>query len=361
MENEYKKYFIEVDWKSESEDILYAIREIYGKLYNDIMEKNFDELAENYAKEKTKDFINALGQELSSKNLLLYEINKDSDSYVLIVVPVEEEDAFKSYLKNNTRNGEIKKQTERELGDVAQRIELASKIPCEKYSIPEGYMVKVTNSFIDNFLILYCKEHSPINNAILDISSWSPQKVNELDITILKCIDCGVNGKFALVRNNTLDDNGKLIDKREKIVFGYDLNNISEWKCLCSDLQIEVNAMIFFNDMLFLANHDSVYMVSDLKNFKETMIKILDMKKGDIRWLPKFFICDDTLYLYMHKSIYKFERRNAILKTGWKLKKIYTINGFNVENIEVIEDNKIAFQVLPVNLNDSRRQWAYFT
>lgn len=355
MEKEYKEYFIEVDWKSESEDILYLIREMYGKLYPAIMEKDFDELAQNYAKEKTEDFINALGQELSSKNMLLYEIYKNSDSYVLVVIPIKEENALKSYLKSNAKKGEVKKQPKIELGNVAKRIELASKIPCEKYLMPEGYRIRFTNSFIDNFLILRCINHEPSETAILNISNWRPQKVEDLGIHILKCIDCGVIGKFALVRNAILDENGNLIDKKYNIIFGYDLNSISKWKCLYSDLQIEVNEMIFFNDMLFLANNNSVYMVSDLKIFKEAMIKILDMKNGDIRWFPKFFICDDILYLYMHKSIYKLEKRNTFFKTGWKFKKIYTINRFNVNDIKVLEDNKIVFQDLPENLNDGGR------
>ena len=45
----------------------------------------------------------------------------------------------------------------------------------------------------------------------------------------------------------------------------------------------------------------------------------------------------------------------TIFKTGWKFKRMYTINEFNVEDILVIEYNKIVFQVLSVNLNKGRR------
>ena len=337
----YKKYFVEFDWKTESKDVLYLIREMYGKLYCDIMEKNFDELAENYAKESTEDFINALGQELSSKNLLLYEITSDGDNYILVVVPIEEENNLNNYLEVNNRKGEIKKQSGRKLGNVAKRIELAKRIPFEKYLMPKDYMPKGT---MDDLLILYCIKHSPPYNSILDVSNWPPQKINDLNLFIRPCTDCGSNRKIALVRKDTLDKNGKLIEKEYDIVSGYDINNISEWKCLCSDLQIKVDRMIFFNNMLFLFNRDSVYLVSDLNHFKESMIKILDLK------VPvEPFIYDDNLYLYaqINRAIYKLEKKNISTKTEWKMKKFYAIRAFDVRCLTKMKDNKIVFQAFP--------------
>lgn len=107
---EYSKYFVEVDWKSESEDILYSIRAMYSSLYTDVNDSVFEELAENYCNEQTEDFINALGQELSSKKLLLYEIDKDSDSYVLAIITIEEENSIENYLRNNKMKAKIRKQ-----------------------------------------------------------------------------------------------------------------------------------------------------------------------------------------------------------------------------------------------------------
>ena len=362
---DYENYYVEVDWKSESEDILYAIREMYGSLYNDITKNNFDELTENYAAEETEDFINALGQELSSKNLLLYEIDEDSDSYVLVVISTEEENDFENYLKNNKRKGKIKKQQRKRLGNIAKRIELGKRIVYEKYSIPKYYRVEYTTSELNNSLILgfKCFEPRKFDAAILDISNWPPKQGKDLGILIWHFIDCEVNGKFAYVLDNTLDENGILKDKRYKIIHGYDINNITEWKCLCSNLSINVNKMIYFNDILFLADKNSVYTVNDINNFNNTVTKILDLKEGDIRWFPKFFICNNNLYLYMHQCIYKFETQHKFFKTIYGFKKIYTINEFNVDYIEVVGDNTIAFQIRQEYLkaDGSGRYWSYFT
>lgn len=87
---------VETDWKSESEDVLYAVREGLGAAFPELAGENFDALAENYAAEETEDFINALGQKLSMYGLMLYQIASDSDSYLLTVIRAEEEDAFKT-------------------------------------------------------------------------------------------------------------------------------------------------------------------------------------------------------------------------------------------------------------------------
>lgn len=44
-----------VDWKCESEDVVYLLRERYEAECSFILQKNFDELAENYAAEEPED------------------------------------------------------------------------------------------------------------------------------------------------------------------------------------------------------------------------------------------------------------------------------------------------------------------
>ena len=116
---EIKKSLAEVDWKSSSEDILYAVRAAYKKSYPFLMEKNFDELSENYAAEETLDFINALGQEISAQGHLLYEIDADSDSYLLTIIPAEAEEELKSILKEQRKRGALRKQARRKAGSEA--------------------------------------------------------------------------------------------------------------------------------------------------------------------------------------------------------------------------------------------------
>ena len=58
METQYKDP-VYVDWKCESEDVIYALRERYQKELPCILQGNFDELAENYAAEEPEDFLDA--------------------------------------------------------------------------------------------------------------------------------------------------------------------------------------------------------------------------------------------------------------------------------------------------------------
>lgn len=77
------------------------------------MGKNFDELLENYAAENTLDFINAMVQEISAQGHLLYEIDVDSDSYLLTIIPAEAEEELKSILKEQRKRGILRKQARR--------------------------------------------------------------------------------------------------------------------------------------------------------------------------------------------------------------------------------------------------------
>lgn len=54
-----------VDWKSESADILFALREKYSDELPCVLQSNYDELAENYAVEQPESFLDALGQEVT--------------------------------------------------------------------------------------------------------------------------------------------------------------------------------------------------------------------------------------------------------------------------------------------------------
>ena len=92
MEN-YK--FVEVDYKAGSEDVLYALRETFRDEVPELDSDAMISLAENYSMEQTLDVIKAFGQELS-KSYLLFTVEDDSDSYVMTIIPRDEEDAFVS-------------------------------------------------------------------------------------------------------------------------------------------------------------------------------------------------------------------------------------------------------------------------
>ena len=87
MEN-YK--FVEADYKAGSEDVLYALRESFRDEVPELDSDAMISLAENYSMEQTLDVIKAFGQELS-KSYLLFTVEDDSDSYVMTIIPRDEE------------------------------------------------------------------------------------------------------------------------------------------------------------------------------------------------------------------------------------------------------------------------------
>ena len=270
----------EIDWKSESEDVLYVVRESYQTVYPELLQKNFDELAENYAAETTEDFINALGQELSVLNLLLYNINTDSDSYALAIIPVEDEEEFKKNLKQQKQRGILKKQPRRKLGSNAKRIDLAKRLPCEKFSLPEGYTTNlVTECFDDTLWLDYMQfgTERKFDSASLNIGSWPPVQSPDLGLCVRRFAKNEDGTYAAIIQNNTVNEQGYLSDKNKKVLIGKDINTIKTWRCVYEGEHLDWSAMIWFENELFVSNRNSVYHIKNPDRFAASMEKVLEL------------------------------------------------------------------------------------
>lgn len=75
--------------------------------------------------------------------------------------------------------------------------------------------------------------------------------------------------------------------------------------------------------------------------------KVLELKGGDVRWFPKFFVLEDKLYLFMHQCIYEWRKKTGLFKKGCEFKKVYTIDGFNAWDFVPVGGSRVAFQVRP--------------
>lgn len=85
-----------------------------------LSESLFDDLAENYAEEEPEDFIDALGQELTCFQHVLYELFTDSDSYALTILPEDKIGEFKAELKTQKLKATQRKQPKRKAGMPAK-------------------------------------------------------------------------------------------------------------------------------------------------------------------------------------------------------------------------------------------------
>lgn len=343
------------DYNTPSPDILFALRDTHQTTLSVLSDSTFDDLAENYAAEEPEDFLDALGQELTCFQHVLYELSTDSDSYALTILPEDQIEEFKAELKAYKQKATWRKQPKRKAGTPAKRIDLGKRLPCDKMTLEAGYKVHLTIDCIDESLWLdynMSVENGASNtrrycSAFLNIKEWPPKQSTDKELLVRK-IAKRLDGVFAaLVQNNTVNENGYLADKDTMLITGADIAQIENWQCVHKDSNLEWSAMQWFEGELFAADSNSVYRIKDVTDFTNSCEKVLELKGGDVRWFPKFFISGDKLYLFMHQSVYEWRKKSGLFRKGCEFKKIYTIDGFNAWDFVPVGDSKVAFQVRP--------------
>lgn len=343
----------EFDWKSESQDVLFSIRDAYQKKYPVLLQKEFDELAENYAAEPTEDFVNALGQELSAVNYLLYEIDTDSDSYTVVMIRTEEEEALKGFLKQQKKKGILKKQPRRKIGSSAKRIDMGKRLPCEKFSLNTS---KITYHLTDNpegTLWLDYSQYGEIkcfksfDTAVFNMESWPPVQEPDLGLLVRMLVRNEDGTYVAITQSNSVNEQGYLSDTSKMVMVGRDCRNIRDWRCVYAAKEFKWTNLFWFENELFAADRNNAYRIKDVDRFTDSMERVLALKEGDVRIFPEFFVLGNTLYLYMLQSIYKWEMKRSFFKKEYHFKKIYTLEGFHAQSFVPVGDHKVAFQVRP--------------
>lgn len=349
MEENWNKT-VYTDWNSESEDILFALRETYGEDYDCLLGQELDALAENYAAEEPEEFLEALGQELTSLGMGLFELETDSDSYELALVPEEQAGEYNQYLKVKKRKGTQKKQKGRKAGTAARRIDLGKRLSCDRIALPPGYRIR-WNLGNDLLWLDYSMNTDGLRccSAVLDISQWPPQQSADMECIVHGFAENADGSCLALLQGNGINAQGILAEKEYALVLGSDIHQIRRWQSLYKSKEenLEWQAMQWFEQALFAAEANCVYQIRDVMHLAESRIKVLELKGGDIRWFPKFFVVGGNLYLFIHRTIYHWRRKKGIFQSGYEFRKVYTIDGFNVWNFAVVDDTRVAFQVRP--------------
>ena len=87
---------IRIDWKEEINETVSLLTQKWTEHHSVFSDKKFKSLIENYNSEPTDEYLLALGQELSTFNLTLYNIIEDSDSYCLVLI--EEQNKISEFL-----------------------------------------------------------------------------------------------------------------------------------------------------------------------------------------------------------------------------------------------------------------------
>lgn len=351
---------IYTDYNTPSSDILFVLRDACESTCSFLTRQSFDDLADNYAAEEPEDFLDALGQELTCFQHVLYELPTDSDSYALIILAEDQVEEFKAELKAGNKNQKAtqRKQARRKAGIPAKRIDLGKRLPCDKITLEPGYQVHLTMGCIDETLWLdYSMSLSDSDagarrycSAFLSINEWEPKQSPDIEL-VVRMMAKSPDGLYAaLVQNNAVNEKGYLADKCEAVIVGTDIDKMEEWKCVHKGLNLEWPAMLWFGEELFVADRDCVYRIKNIMDFQGSYETVFALKGGDVRWFPKFFLLGDRLYLYMHQSIYEWKKKSGFFKKGSEFKKIYTIDGFNVWDFVPVGESKVAFQVRPKSI-----------
>ena len=345
----------DIDHNTPSPDILFALRDSHQDTCPFLSESVFDDLSENYAAEEPEDFLDALGQELTCFEHVLYELFTDSDSYALTILPKDKIEEFKAELKVQKQKATQRKQPKRKAGMPAIRIDLGKRLSCEKIALEAGYKVHLTMDCMDE--ILWLDYNMSVGNgtsntrrycsAFLNIKEWPPKQSKDIELLVSKIAKGSDEVFTALVQNNTVNENGNLADKNTSIVTGSDIAKIEEWQCVHKDSNLEWSAMKWFGGELFAADQNCVYRIKNITGFPNSCEKVLELKGGDIRWFPKFFVLGAKLYLFMQQCIYEWRKKTGLFKKGFEFKKVYAIDGFNAWDFVPVGGSRVVFQVRP--------------
>ena len=255
--------FAETDYKAESRDVLFALQEEFRNEVPALDSDGMISLAENYSMEQTLDVIKAFGQELSSTHLL-YTVEEDSDSYLLTIIPKDEEDAFVSEMKVLKRKVTLMLQPRKKAGSRAKRFDFGKQL--------KGKVIKLNgNKLIFSFSLDRTYYSVPLSWNDKEKSNeffyFDPQPVIIQSTT--RQINCMAEKDGCYASCYT-----KLgADSTSYIAVGNKLEDISTWETISKIERDEkyptinhVENCIFYGSDLFLVTVNRVFRIKNAMN-----------------------------------------------------------------------------------------------
>ena len=335
----------EVDYKSESEDILYALCEVFGEEIPQLDSKEMQSLAQSYAMEQTLDIIKALGQEISTTSHLLYTIEEDNDSYVMTIISKDEEADFVDKMKELKKKTKCMLQPRKKAGSPAKRIDFGKQIKGNVIKWDEDKFI--LRSSVDG---IYYTDTLSDNKA--DVFYFDSQPVIIQSVSkIIQCLT-GKEGQYAAVFMNPerRSASSGLTDHTSYIAVGDKLEDINKWKVICT-LESDkdhpsISHMcdcIWYGNDLFLATVNRVFVIKDAKNGGSELVTILEFPI-DYSLTTCFFILNGSLFILIQGKIYQWTKGRLFKKEGFN-KCIFKMESspHGPERVFVINDEEVAF------------------
>jgi hypothetical protein len=182
--NQIEKNCIRIDWKNAASDTFMSMKQSWPSLSHVLNDDDFQSLIENYNSEDPEEYLQAMGQELTSFGFLLYNVDEGADQYCLIAIPMEESAAFITEAGKAKIKIELQKQPRRKNGLKASRIKLSEQIAHEKIPLKGSYslgwpLTFTTQAFFNNGAF------SHDLSFLVNLATWPPELRETKKITRL--------------------------------------------------------------------------------------------------------------------------------------------------------------------------------
>lgn len=331
----------EVDFKAEAEDILFGLQETFGEEIPALFEDNMKSLAENYAGEQTEDVLRALGQEITLVHYLLYTIEAESDSYVLVLIAETEKEAFEQEMKALKRKAKLLLQPRKKPGSEAKRIDLGKRLPCQIYEMPENFRFKpqmpVDGLYVVDNLALRSEKDAESGLLSLDPEPHLVYKIPKMldDLT-------GEAGCYAAIWHNPeRGEDGTLQDKSSYIAVGKNLEDVAEWKVIHKDASCTWEVCFWYGEHLFLAGKSKAAVIKNAMTSGKSPEIVLESKENELTF-PKLFQVKGQLYLYLQGKFYRWQKGGFLKREGFKTV-VYTIQSKTIGKVIPVGEAEVAF------------------
>lgn len=299
---------IRIDWKEEIKETVSLLQQKWSEYQTIFSDNKFKLLIENYNSEPTDEYLLALGQELSTHQLALYNIIEDSDSYCLVLIKEQSKVKFEDTNKKNKIRFQLQKQARKKWGTSAKLINLSSQIPFEKQFIKGDLRLKHSLSVCQERF--YTKEgaYETSKYYFIDSKKW-PLKIFETK-AVHYTDSSKTNNYHCAIFKNEIDKNG--IIKISKNPF-----NIDTWeKINCNDNIPTLAFPFWINDDLLILDKKKVWLVSSPINGNRECKKLLEVNTERLYIhgeFPKVFKTGNgDTYILLHFVFYRWKNKKLI-------------------------------------------------
>ncbi len=317
---------VRIDWKAGIVDAVFAFNERWketGEIFNN---KSFSALIENYNAEVPEDFLPAIGQELSTYNFLLYCIEEDSDSYCIVLIPVDKNSDFEKLAKQNKTSVKIQKQPRKKPGESAKRINLSKQIPFDKqlikgdlrlkfpYSSCEERIYSAKGGYLNSLFLFY-------DATIFPLTAFTAEGFNYTAFSAKHQLFCAI---FEDDRNGIIK-----VTKNPKDINSWETINYTEEKFPI------LSSPFFINDDLIILHERKCWIIENAASGNRQCKKIFEAqntREFSLSEFPKVIeLQNKQFYVLLYCKLYKWENK-TLLPSNIPILKHSEFKSFATEN-----------------------------